>query len=216
MKLKDFWYIRPAQATGDSRPVDALNKNQATRTCTSCRKKILQLAVECPYCGKQVRENAHFRVTQEPVLLWAEGTNGIVELLEEKIRIKRKGVSSLFTHGLQGEKDILISRLSSIQLKRCGGLTKGYIQFAFMGGTEAKSGVLQAAADENTVMFNEMQQSAFEAMRKRLDDKMKNPTSASGVPSYLDELEKLASLRDKGIVTEEEFDSKKRKLLELP
>ena len=204
-------YYRPAQPVSFG-PEGALN-----RSCTSCRKKILQLAVECPYCGKQVRENAHLReVTQEPVLLWAEGTNGIVELLEEKIRIKRKGVSSLFTHGLQREKEILTSRLSSIQLKRCGGLTNGYIQFAFMGGTEAKSGVFQAAADENTVMFNEMQQSAFEAMRKRLDDKMKNPTPASGVPSYLDGLEKLASLRDKGIVTEEEFDSKKRKLLELP
>ena len=43
-------------------------KRLKERTCTSCRKKILQLAVECPYCGEQVRENTHLReVTQEPV-----------------------------------------------------------------------------------------------------------------------------------------------------
>jgi len=63
--------------------------------------------------------------------------------------------------------------------------------------------------------YPKLVQPAFETMRKRLDDKMKNPTYASGTPSNLDELEKLASLRDKGIVTEEEFESKKRQLLEL-
>ena len=33
--------------------------------------------------------------------------------------------------------------------------------------------------------------------------------------SYLDELERLASLRDQGIITEEEFEAKKRQLLGL-
>ncbi len=34
-------------------------------------------------------------------------------------------------------------------------------------------------------------------------------------PSYLEELEKLADLRDKGIITEEEFEAKKKELLGL-
>lgn len=34
-------------------------------------------------------------------------------------------------------------------------------------------------------------------------------------PSYLEELEKLAELRDKGIITSEEFEAKKRQLLGL-
>jgi len=34
-------------------------------------------------------------------------------------------------------------------------------------------------------------------------------------PSYIDELEKLAGLRDKGIITEEEFQAKKKQLLGL-
>ena len=32
-------------------------------------------------------------------------------------------------------------------------------------------------------------------------------------PSYLDELEKLADLRDKGIITDDEFEAKKKELL---
>jgi hypothetical protein len=34
-------------------------------------------------------------------------------------------------------------------------------------------------------------------------------------PSYLDELEKLGDLRDKGIITDEEFEAKKKQLLGL-
>jgi predicted Zn-dependent peptidase len=33
--------------------------------------------------------------------------------------------------------------------------------------------------------------------------------------SYLDELEKLAGLRDRGVITEEEFEAKKKQLLGL-
>ena len=40
-------------------------------------------------------------------------------------------------------------------------------------------------------------------------------STAAGESSYLEELEKLADLRDKGIITAEEFEAKKRQLLGL-
>jgi hypothetical protein len=39
--------------------------------------------------------------------------------------------------------------------------------------------------------------------------------SVGGEPSYLEELEKLGELRDKGIITDEEFEAKKKDLLGL-
>ena len=39
--------------------------------------------------------------------------------------------------------------------------------------------------------------------------------SVAGEPSYLEELEKLGDLRDKGIITDEEFEAKKKDLLGL-
>jgi hypothetical protein len=41
------------------------------------------------------------------------------------------------------------------------------------------------------------------------------PTPAETEPSYLDELERLAGLRDQGVITEEEFTAKKEQLLGL-
>jgi hypothetical protein len=39
--------------------------------------------------------------------------------------------------------------------------------------------------------------------------------AAEAAPSYLDELEKLADLRDRGIISDEDFEAKKRQLLGL-
>jgi hypothetical protein len=40
-------------------------------------------------------------------------------------------------------------------------------------------------------------------------------TASTDEPSYLEELEKLGDLRDKGIITDEEFEAKKKELLGL-
>lgn len=41
------------------------------------------------------------------------------------------------------------------------------------------------------------------------------PAASPSEPSYLEELEKLAQLRDQGILTDEEFEAKKKQLLAL-
>ena len=41
------------------------------------------------------------------------------------------------------------------------------------------------------------------------------PATTAAAPSYLDELERLAALRDQGILTEEEFQAQKAKILGL-
>jgi hypothetical protein len=146
----------------------------------------------------------------------AHGTNGAVELIEDKVIITRNSKLAFFTHGMSGEKEILVSRISSIQLKKPSMITAGYIQFAFMGGQEAKGGIVNAVKDENTVMFKKDTFSQFEQVKKAIEEKMSQPaTSNKPVTSSLDEIEKLAGLKEKGIITEEEFQAKKTQLLGL-
>jgi len=112
----------------------------------------------------------------EKILRSAKGVNGALELLENKVRIKRKGFSSLILHGLKGDKEILIRQISSIQFKKASNFTNGYIQFSFLGGTEAHGGLLQSTQDENTVMFSKRQMLAFEEIKSIVDEKMTEPT----------------------------------------
>lgn len=148
------------------------------------------------------------------VIMEAKGHNGQLEMTQSLIRIKRKGALAFLSQGLKGDKEILISQISSIQFKKAGTFGfNGYIQFAFVGGQEAKGGIFQGTQDENTVMFRVSQQQAFEAFRDELLKRITRMKSSAKEPSGLEELEKLASLRDKGIVSEEEFQQKKKKIL---
>lgn len=149
----------------------------------------------------------------EQILMEVKGHNGQLELLENKIRITRKGVLAFMTQGLKGSKDILIKQISSIQFKKAGMLTNGYIQFAFIGGQEAKGALFQATQDENSIMFTSKQQASFEKIKEAIEKKMDLMEKGEVKSSNLDELEKLSGLKDKGIITEEEFNAKKKQIL---
>ena len=66
----------------------------------------------------------------------------------------------------------------------------------------------QGTTDEETAMLE---------AENEPDEKSATPTASQGTTdeSYLDELERLASFRDQGIITQEEFDAKKKDLLGL-
>ena len=147
----------------------------------------------------------------------AKGVNGQVKIVGAKIVISRKGAMAFMTHGFKGNKEILISQISSIQYKQAGMMTNGYIQFAFIGGQEAKRGLLQSTQDENSIVFNRRQQPHFDELKAEIDrirDSLDREVTAAPM-SGLDELEKLASLKDKGVITEDEFQEKKKQILGL-
>jgi len=155
-------------------------------------------------------------LSAETPIMEAQGDGGTLQLFAEKVCIRRKsGFVSFFTYGLKGDKDIYLSQISSVQFKAAG-LIGGYIQFAFSGGSKGQRGYNEAFTDENTVMFTSQQQWGFEKIKKEIDKRIAERTGENTQPntaSYLGELEKLADFRDKGIITPEEFESKKRQLL---
>ncbi|MBI4152476.1 hypothetical protein HY495_02085 [Candidatus Woesearchaeota archaeon] len=110
---------------------------------------------------------------EKGLIMEAEGINGQkLMLFEKKIRIHRKGFNQFVLHGLKGDKEIFLKSITSIQLKKAGRLTSGYIQFDFMGGQQALSGIFQGAMNENTVMFRKSQQDDFERIKELIEERI--------------------------------------------
>jgi hypothetical protein len=116
---------------------------------------------------------------------------------------------------LRGNKDILIKEISSIQFKKVSWTINGYIQFTFRGGQENKGGFWDANKDENTITFVKRQEPAFIKIKEAIEEKMSSIEKGETKTSDLDQLEKLAELKEKGIITEEEFNAKKKQILGL-
>jgi hypothetical protein len=166
---------------------------------------------------KAMREKLYPTAPAEPYLMEAVGVNGSLQLFENKVKIIRRGFLAFASQGLKGDKEIMIHQISSLQMKMPG-FVNGYLQIAFLGGQENKAGVFDATNDENTIMFSASQQASFIQIKKEIENKIvaqRQPQMIVSASSGADEIEKLASLRDKGIITDSEFQAKKRQLLGL-
>lgn len=147
-----------------------------------------------------------------------KGYNGTLMLTDTGVIIKRGAKGFLLGGGmLRGDKTIPYSSIVAVQLKKAG-MTAGYIQLTLRGGSEAKSGLFQSATDENSINFHSAfggkNNELFAEAKKLIEEKI-NTLSVPAKNSGLDDLEKLAALKEKGIISEEEFQAKKKQLLGL-
>jgi Short C-terminal domain len=129
-----------------------------------------------------------------------EGRNAVVSLYPDRIeRVKAKSMLSL-SHARQDTEVIPIRAISSVQAKKSGFRTH-----------------VTVYASGNTVEFRIAHQDA-----QRFKDAVMQlvlaepPTSSSpAVVDVADQIRKLGELRDQGLLTSEEFDTRKRRLLDL-
>ena len=142
------------------------------------------------------------------------GYNGTLILTDTGVIIKR-GAKGFFLGGgmLRGDKTIPYSRIVAVQLKRAG-MTAGYIQLTLMGGSEAKSGLFQSTTDENTINFHMLggKNEQFGEAKRLIEERIGLDEHKH---SSINDLEKLANLKDRGVISEDEFAQKKKQLLGL-
>ena len=158
----------------------------------------------------------------ENVITEAIGQTGQLELLENKLRIKRKvgGAITQLLGDVPREKVILLKDISTINYSPAikWRKTYGFIQFVVKGAKPVSSERLSdVQKDENAIVFTWRDAAEFQKIKDTIEDKIASIQEGEGISksSNLDELGKLAELRDKGSITEEEFEAKKKQLLDL-
>jgi len=146
-----------------------------------------------------------------------KGHNGTISLDGTFVTIARTGFLARATIG-KGEKRIPVGQISAVQFKRAGWAMNGFIQFTVAGGVERRSQfgsqTNSASHDENSVIFTRSQQPEFEQLRDAVEAAMVAPApSVAAAPDVVDQLRRLAELRDAGVVNSEEFETAKVRLL---
>lgn len=113
-------------------------------------------------------------------------------------------------------KEIRIQSLTGIEIKEPGRILAGYIQFIFSGSSETQGYTrIDAVKNENTVTFSKKHRDDIMRCKSLVEEYMNNSkgNDKTGTSSTADELKKFADLRDQGVLTEEEFNQKKKQLL---
>jgi hypothetical protein len=152
--------------------------------------------------------------------LLVKGHTGQISFDGTWVTIHRKGGLARMSVG-KGEKRLPVSSITAVQWKPAGAMVNGFIQFTVPGGNESRSRMgsqtTDAARDENSVVFTKKQMPDFEVLRASIETAIATPatalSAAAAAPDALEQLRKLAELRDAGIVSAAEFDAKKTEIL---
>lgn len=150
------------------------------------------------------------------------GGKTIIKLENGTLTISRPGIMSKLSHGFSGEKTILFNQISAIQIKKAG-IARGYIQFVLTGTKEARSGVIFGEKDENIVYFastfnNKKTNNAAEEIKRTIEQYNLNNNNSNTIIKEDDKYDKLAKLKkllDDNVITRDEFEIEKAKLLKL-
>jgi len=148
-------------------------------------------------------------------------TKVIIE--DGRLTISRPGILSKFSHGFTGEKTILIKNISAVQFKPVG-FARGYLQFVLAGTREAKSGIVMGAKDENIIYFasgfnNEKINKKAREIKEYIENyntklSQNNTTNIYNSSDKYDKLIKIKKLLDNGILSNEEYEKEKKKILQ--
>ena len=153
-----------------------------------------------------------------------KGGKSIIKINGNTLTISRPGLMSKMSLGFTGDKTIMINQISGVQIKKVG-LARGYIQFIMAGTKEVKSGIIGGKIDENVVYSdssfkksNKQINDDFEKIKKYIEDfnsNQNNTTVVQNVKSPVEQVKELNELLDMGAISQEEFDKKKKELLNL-
>ncbi len=124
-----------------------------------------------------------------------------------------------------GEKTIYYADLTGVQFRKCSAVLLGYLQFENASGQRNRGGNDWVANynSENSFTFeatiNELMQEIADFIKGKVEEYKEGNHAPQAVPmqqsSSADEVLKLKQLLDMGVITQEEFDQKKKELLHL-
>lgn len=117
----------------------------------------------------------------------------------------------------KGKKTIPISQIVAVEVKKPG-MLNGYIYFQTIGSTGTRSIATDIMADDNSVIFNSKGKYEIALQIKQFIEAQMNAPKTTIIQnnvSVSDEILKLKNLLDVGAITQEEFDAKKKQLLNL-
>lgn len=152
-------------------------------------------------------------------MIEANGQTGQVSFDGQHVAITRTGFMTRASAD-KAETRLLVSQITAVQWKPAGLMLNGCIQFTVRDGNERRSAPGGQASSgghgENSVAFTRRQMPGFERLRAAIDEaicRQHAPKGGNGYGPVDDELTKLASLRDNGVITASDFETVKAKLL---
>lgn len=140
--------------------------------------------------------------------------NTTVVLTDDGVLFKR-GKNDLMIHkSLRGDTKVLYSQIQEIKFKEATLTSTGYLQLSTPRSSMV--GILRTVDQpQNAVKFKRNQNDEAFKLKSEIEMKMNKLGDSQPSDSGLSSLKELKSLLDEGIISQEEFDLKKKQILNI-
>lgn len=154
----------------------------------------------------------------------AKGASGEVTFTGTVVQIRRVGALGFLrqlTGAGRGDKDIPLAAITGIRVERGSFSYKPFFQVIHSGADEVQGGGSDVANDDNAVFFSKSALADFERLRDLILEAKAGantvaslPPLAAGGDDPAAALKKLSSLKEQGLITDEEFSRKREDILQ--
>ena len=152
----------------------------------------------------------------DKILITIVGNNGTLHLYEDRVVLEKTG-GIAFLSGRRGTKTIPLSTITGVDYKLGKTMMAGFIDFICPGDHREYHGNMSHNNPNATSIYkkdNDKLTKVVEYAQNYIFQKEKQRNAPSGPSlSMADEILKYKNLQKEGIITEEEFEKKKKELL---
>lgn len=156
-----------------------------------------------------------------------KGQNGKIIVYEDSLTISKNTFGGRLSQaGSSGDRNLHFKDIVTVEYKKPNFFSNGYFKVIVNGTkeTNAKVGVLGSSMasmkDQNTIVLRAFSKKVsnetdriYKLIAERLSISKKDNNTSLNQPDRLDELKKIGELKASGILTEEEFQQEKNKIL---
>jgi hypothetical protein len=105
------------------------------------------------------------------VIMRVEGSDGVAELLPDRVVVYHEGIWNIFKFGFNAKREIPLSGISEIGFRSSNIIMFGEIDFIVAGRSTQPTG-LSKKAKPSAVQFNKKKQKDFEIFKEKVFQQM--------------------------------------------
>jgi hypothetical protein len=120
---------------------------------------------------------------------------------------------SALYYGFLGQKRIPLENIKTVSWRDPGSLVAGFLEISVLGEAPPNPFASANVRHQNRFMFNRADIQLWRTLKSHLEQRA-SPSRAPEVSSTADEIRKLAELLKEGLLTRDEYEAQKGKLLE--
>ena len=162
----------------------------------------------------------------DKLLMEIDGQNGKATAYDDRVVFSRKGIKGFLAQGYAGDRIYYYKDITAVDYKKPSIVANGYLKI-LVGGIQDNNGkkvdllgtTADTMKDPNTIAlraFKKETANKTEEFYNLVMEKINNcKNSEKNNVSAADEIKKYKELLDMGAITQEEFDAKKKELLNI-